>query len=112
MKTISLLTTALAFTLATASFAADETAAKEGCKMMKKEAAPEPACCCCEKMMAKAATPAKGPDLESLIDKMKTAKGDQVLEAFAAVLNQILVERKAAQDKAPDAPAAPPAHQH
>ncbi|MEI9892682.1 MAG: hypothetical protein WDN28_01880 [Chthoniobacter sp.] len=58
--------------------------------------------------------PAKAPDLDALVDKMKTAKGDQVLEAFAAVLNEILAERKAAPDKAPEAamPAAPPAHQH
>jgi len=96
-----------------ASFAADEPAAKEGCKMMKKEPVPEPACCC-KKMMEKSEETAKAPTLESLVDKMKTAKGDQVLDAFAAVLNEILAERKAAPNKAPEAatPAAPPAHQH
>ncbi|MEP6669273.1 MAG: hypothetical protein ABJF10_08985 [Chthoniobacter sp.] len=113
MKTLSLLTALLALTFAAGSFAADETAAKEGCKMMKKEPAPEPACCC-QKMMAKTETPAKAADLDSLIDKMKAAKGDQVLDTFAAVLNQIMAERKAVQEKAPEGatPAAPPAHQH
>lgn len=109
MKTPSLLTAMLVATFAAGSLAADETAAKEGCKMMKKEAAPA-STCCCQKMMAKNEAPAK-PSLESLVDKMKTAKGDQVLDAFAAVLNEVLAERKAAQDKTPEAPA-PPAHQH
>ena len=113
MKTLSLLTPILVSLLAAGSYAADEAAPKEGCKMMKKEPAPEPACCC-EKMMAKMEKPAKTADLNALVDKMKTAKGDQVLDAFAAVLNEILAERKATQDKAPEAvtPAAPPAHQH
>jgi hypothetical protein len=103
---------------AAGSFAADEPAAKEGCKMMaKKEAAPAPAAaepaCCCEKMMAaKSGAPAKTADLNSLVDKLKTAKGDQVLDAFAAVLNEILTERKAAHDTAPDAAAAHAEHQH
>lgn len=111
-----LLGTVLAFAFAAGSFAADEPAAKEGCKMMaKKEAAPapapEPACCCQKMMAAKSEAPAKTADLNALVDKLKTAKGDQVLDAFAAVLNEILTERKAAQDKAPDA-AAPPAEHH
>ena len=42
---------------------------------------------------------------------MKTARGDEALSAFAAVLNEVLVERQAAPAKAPEAPA-PPAHQH
>ncbi|MDR3406578.1 MAG: hypothetical protein P4L99_29100 [Chthoniobacter sp.] len=112
MKTTSLLTTILALTLGATSFAADEPAAKEGCKMMKKEPAPEPACSC-KKMTEKSEETAKAPSLDALVEKMKTAKGDQVLDAFAAVLNEILAERKAAPDKAPEeaAPAAP-AHHH
>jgi len=110
MKKSFLPAAALAFTLAAGAFAADEpAAAKEGCKMMaKKEPAPEPACCC-DKMKAEAAAK---PDLNALVDKMKTAKGDEVLNAFAAVLNEVLAERKAGQDKAPEAAAPPAAHQH
>jgi hypothetical protein len=63
-------------------------------------------------MAAKSEAPAKTADLNALVDKMKTAKGDQVLDAFAAVLNEILAERKAAQDKAPEATAPPAGHQH
>jgi len=112
MKMSSLLTTAFIFTFAAASFAADEPAAKEGCKMMaKKEPAPEPACCCQKMMAAKSEASTKTADLNALVDKMKTAKGDEVLNAFAAVLNEVLAERKAAQDKAPEA-AAPPAEHH
>jgi hypothetical protein len=115
MKITSLLTAMIVLASAGGSFAADEAAAKDGCKMMaKKEPAPEPACCCMKMMMAKSDEPAKTADLDSLIDKMKTAKGDQVLDAFAAVLNKILAERKAAQDKAPEAttPAPAPAEHH
>lgn len=112
MKKSFLPAAALAFALAAGAFAADEPAAKEGCKMMaKKEPAPEPACCCEKMKAAKADAPAK-PDLNALVEKMKTAKGDEVLNAFAAVLNEVLAERKAGQDKAPDAPAPPAAHQH
>ena len=112
MKTPFLLTALLSAALAAGAMAADEGAAKEGCKMMKKEPAPEPACCCQKMMAKKEAAPA--PDLDALVEKMKTARGDQVLDAFAAVLNKLLAERKAAQDGAPEAPApaAPPAHQH
>jgi hypothetical protein len=109
-----LLGTTLIFTFGVSSFAADEPATKEGCKMMAKKdpaPAPEPACCCQKMMAAKSEAPAKTADLNALVDKLKTAKGDQVLDAFAAVLNEILTERKAAQDKAPDA-AAPPAEHH
>lgn len=113
MKTTSLFT-ALVLLASGGAFAADEMI-KDGCKMMaKKEPAPEPACCCQKMMMAKTEEPAKAPDLNALVDKMKTAKGDEVLDAFAAVLNKILAERKAAQDKTPDAsPSAPaPAEHH
>ena len=113
MKMSSLLTTAFIFTFAAGSFAADEPAAKEGCKMMaKKEPAPEPACCCQKMMAAKSEAPAKTADLNALVDKMKTAKGDEALNAFAAVLNEVLSERKAAQDKTPEAPAPPAEHHH
>lgn len=80
--------------------------------MAKKEPAPEPACCCQKMMAAKSEAPAKTADLNALVDKMKTAKGDEVLNAFAAVLNEVLAERKAAPDKAPEAAAPPAGHQH
>ena len=112
MKIPTLLTTALVLTFAAGALAAEESAAKEGCKMMaKKEPAPEPACCCQKMMAAKSEAPAK-PDLNALVEKMKTAKGEEVLNAFAAVLNVVLAERKAAPDKAPEAAAPPAAHQH
>lgn len=114
MKTISLLTALALLASVSGTFAADEMM-KDGCKMMpKKEPAPEPACCCQKMMAAKTEESAKAPDLNALVDKMKTAKGDEVLDAFAAVLNKVLAERKAAQDKAPDAaPSAPaPAEHH
>ncbi|HSI11732.1 MAG TPA: hypothetical protein VK961_06790 [Chthoniobacter sp.] len=113
MKMPSLLTTALVLTFAAGAFAAEESAAKEGCKMMaKKEPAPEPACCCQKMMAAKSEAPAKAADLNALVDKMKTAKGDDVLNAFATVLNEILSERKAAQDKASEAATPPAEHRH
>jgi len=113
MKTPLLLTGLLFTSLAAASFAED-AAPKEECKMMKKAPTPEPTCCC-EKMMAKKEAAVAAPNLDALVEKMMKAKGDQVLDAFAAVLNKLLAERKEAQDKpAADAsaPATAPEHHH
>ena len=75
------------------------------CAMMKKEPAPPPACCC----MKMAAKPeAAAPDMDALVDQIKTAKGDQLLDTLAAVLNKLIEERKATQGK----PAEAPAHVH
>jgi hypothetical protein len=118
MKTTFLPTAMLLLAFSSGVFAADEMMTKDGCKMMpRKEPAPEPTCCCQKAMtMAKpeAATKA-GDNLDALVDKMKAAKGDEVLDAFAAVLNKILAERKAAQDKTSEgAPSssAPAEHHH
>ena len=107
MKTPFLLTAVIATTLAATAAAADDPAASGCCKMMKKEPAPEPACCCM-KMMAKPPITPEPAKLEALVEQLKNAKDGQVLNAFAALLNQVLAERKAAPGKAPEAPA----HQH
>ena len=108
MKTTSLLIALVLLASGGGALAAEEMA-KDGCKMMaKKEPAPEPACCCQKMMTAKTEELAKTPDINALVDKMKTAKGDEALDAFAAVLNKILAERKAAQEKAPEASASAP----
>ena len=77
------------------------------CAMMKKEPAPQPACCCM-KMAAKPEAAAAAPDMDALVDQIKTAKGDQLLDTLAAVLNKLIEERKATQGK----PAEAPAHVH
>lgn len=76
--------------------------------MMKKEAAPEPACCCCKKMMSKSEGETKPADMDALLEQLKTAKGDQVIDTLAAVLNKLKAERQSTPGKAPEAPA----HQH
>ena len=112
MKTASLITAfTIALCAATVALGEEPVAAapaKEGCKMMKKEPAPEPACSC-----SKAKSEEKAPDLSALVEKLKTAKGDDTLSAFAAVLNEIVAERKGASDKPAEAPAAAaPAEAH
>jgi hypothetical protein len=104
MKTLLSLALMMIAACPTAVFAADPPAGG-GCMMMKKEPAPA-GCCCCAKMQSKPET-AKATDMEALIEEMKTAKGDQLLDSLAAVLNKLIEERKAAQA----APAAP-GHQH
>jgi len=104
MKTTFLPTAMLLLAFSSGVFAADEMMGKDCCKMMsRKEPAPEPTCCC-QKAMTMARPETQGADnLDALVEKMKSAKGDEVLDAFAAVLNKILADRKAAQDKPSEA---------
>ncbi len=62
--------------------------------------------------MQKPDTAAAAPNLDQLLATAKEAKGDQLLDALAAVLNKLIEERKAGQPSPTPSAAAPPAHQH
>jgi hypothetical protein len=98
MKTLQSLALIFIAACPTAAPAADAPPGGGGCMMMKKEPAP-PGCCCCAKMQSKPDA-AKATDIETLIEQMKTAKGDQLLDSLAAVLNKLIEERKAGQPAA------------
>lgn len=95
----------LAVAVSSMALAADESG--KCCAMPKPQ--PPPSCCCCAKMQ-KADTAAE-PNLDQLLANAKEAKGDQLLDALAAVLNKLIEDRKTAQPGATPG-AAPQGHQH
>lgn len=109
MKTMLSMTVAFAVAAASTAFAADESGTAKCCAPPKPQ--PPPSCCCCAKMQKKTDVAEAPPSLDQLLANAKDAKGDQLLDALAAVLNKLVEERKAAQSGSAPAPA-PQEHKH
>jgi len=107
MKTSLSIAAALGVAVSSMALAADEPG--KCCAMPKPQ--PPPSCCCCAKMQ-KTDVAAAAPSLDQLLSNAKEAKGDQLLDALAAVLNRLIEERKAVQPSPAPGAAASPAHQH
>jgi hypothetical protein len=108
MNTARILGAAIAVMVSASALVAEEASAGGGCAMMKKkEPAPAESCCCCKKDQAKTEAATKPQDLGGLVDQLKAAKDDQLLDSLAAVLNKVIEERKGG----PKAEA-PHVHQH
>ena len=113
MKTIFLVGVALAMAVSNAALAAGEPNVGMGMggAMMGGTNPPSLPGCCCSRQMQKTEAAAAEPSLDQLLSNVKDAKGDQLLDALAAVLNKLIDERKAAPPGS--APVTPPqGHQH
>jgi hypothetical protein len=73
----------------------------------KKEGPAAMSCCCMNMKMQGNQAADKAQDLNALVEQMKTAKSDQLLDAMAAVIKKLIEERQAGETKEPEA-----AHHH